>query len=332
MIERAVSGEIAAYEKNSIPYESLKSFQDLLALRSQRARTLEEYGARVRLVGEHYSADPATLSEKQVRDYFVFLIREKGLKPASIRQARAALRLFFERVVRVEAWTVFDEIRTKDMRPLPKVLSRGEVSAVLGALRVQRFRVVLRLIYACGLRLGEAVALEVRDIDGAEGRVHIRDGKGGRQRFVPLPKSILLELRAYWVTHRHPRWIFPAAGRGWRVNRRATEAEQAAALATHQGKASEPMSVSSVQNAFRLALAASGVAKPASVHTLRHSYATHLLEEGVNLRAVSAYLGHANLEQTAVYLHLTEASEARTHEALARMLSATTTSTIPARA
>ena len=282
---------------------------------------MEEYGSRVRLLGEHSHADPATLSEQQVRDYFVFLIREKGLKPASIRQARAALRLFYEKVVRVEGWTVFDEVRTKDTRPLPKVLSRAEVAAVLAALKVDRFRVVLRLIYACGLRLGEAVALEVRDIESAQGRLHIRDGKGGKQRFVPLPQAILPELRVYWTTHRHPRLLFPAAGRAWRVNRRASDVEHARALATHQGKAAVPMSESSVQNAFRLALAASRVAKPASVHTLRHSYATHLLEEGVNLRAVSAYLGHASLEQTAVYLHLTEASEARTHEALARLLS-----------
>ena len=275
----------------------------------------------MRLIGEHYSADPVTLSEKQVRDYFVFLIREKGLRPASIRQARAALRLFYEKIVRVEKWTVFDEVRTKDSRPLPKVLSRADVAAVLGTLRVHRFRAVLRLIYACGLRLGEAVALEVRDIDGKEGRLLVRDGKGGKQRYIPLPKAMLLELRAWWRTHCHPRLLFPAAGRGWRVNRRATEAEQAAALAAHQANATVPMSESSVQNAFRLALAQSGVGKPASVHTLRHSYATHLLEEGVNIRVVSAYLGHANIEQTVVYLHLTEASEAKAHEALARMLS-----------
>jgi integrase/recombinase XerD len=313
---------VHAYEKKTHQYESLKAFEDLLTLRAKRPRTLEEYGARVRLIGEHYAADPATLSEQQVRDYFVFLVRTKGLKGVSIRQARAALRLFYEMIVRVEKWTVFDEVRTKDTRPLPKVLSRADVAAVLGTVRVHRFRAVLRLIYACGLRLGEAVALEVRDIDGKEGRLLIRDGKGGKQRYVPLPKMMLLELRAWWATHRHPRFIFPAAGRAWRVNRRATEAEQAAALAAHQAKATVPMSESSVQNAFRLALAASGVAKPASVHTLRHSYATHLLEEGVTLRAVSAYLGHANLEHTTVYLHLTEASEARTHEALGRLLAA----------
>jgi site-specific recombinase XerD len=320
VIERVIGGEILAYEKKSLPYESLKAFQDLLSLRHQRPRTLEEYGARVRLIGEHYSADPAALSEKQVRDYLVFLIRDKGLRPASIRQARAALRLFFEKVAKVENWTVFDEVRTKDSRPLPKVLSRADVAAVLGALTTQRFRVVLHLIYACGLRLGEAVALEVRDIQSAEGRLHIRDGKGGKQRYVPLPAEILPMLRAYWKTHRHPRFIFPATGRDWRVNHRATKEGQAAALAAAQARATTPMSESSVQLAFKLALADSGVAKPASPHTLRHSYATHLLEEGVNIRVVSAYLGHASIEQTVVYLHLTEASEARAHEALARML------------
>jgi integrase/recombinase XerD len=315
-----VGASIAPYEKKSLLHASLKAFEELLVLRHQRPRTLEEYGRRVALLAEHYGRDPVACTEQEVRDYLVFLIRDKKLRPASIRQARAAIRLFYEKVVKVEGWTVFDEVRTKDTRPLPMVLSRADVAAVLGRLKVQRFLVVLRLIYACGLRLGEAMALEVRDIDAAEGRLHVRDGKGGKARFVPLPAALLPELRAYWATHRHPRFIFPAAGRDWRVHRRATPETQAAALAAAQQRATQPMSESSVQNAFRLALAASGVAKPASVHTLRHSYATHLLEEGVNIRVVSAYLGHASLEQTAVYLHLTEASEARTHEALGRML------------
>ena len=315
-----MEGILHAYEKNAHQYASLKSYEDLLLLRAKRPRTLEEYGARVRLIGEHYGRDPVELSEPEVRDYLVFLIRDKKLRPSSIRQARAALRLFYERIVKVDGWTVFDEVRTKDTRPLPKVLTRGEVAAVLGALKVLRFIVVLRLIYACGLRLGEAVALTIGDVEGKAGRLHIRDGKGGKARFVPLPEAIYQDLRGYWATHRHPRFLFPATGRGWRVNRRATAEAQALALSAHQGQATARMSESSVQNAFRLALAASGVTKPASVHTLRHSYATHLLEEGVNIRVVSAYLGHASIEQTTVYLHLTEASEAKAHEALARML------------
>ena len=108
------------YEKKSLPYGSLKSFEELLVLRHQRARTIEEYGRRVALLAEHYGRDPVDLGEKEVRDYLVFLIREKKLRPSSVRQARAALRLFYEKVVKVEDWTVFDEIRTKDTRSSAK--------------------------------------------------------------------------------------------------------------------------------------------------------------------------------------------------------------------
>ena len=271
---------------------------------------------RVVLLSDHFSGvDPATLSEGQVRDYFVFLVRDKGLRPSSIRQARAAIRLFFESVIKVQ-WGVFDEIKTKGSLPLPVVLSRAEVAALFAAVKVPRFRMVLRVLYGCGLRIGEALALEVRDVDGAGLRLHIREGKGGKPRYVPLPKKLLDELRAYWATHRNPRLLFPALGSAWRANRRATAAEQEAALAVAMGAAEHPMSVSAVQNVMRLAVAASGIAKPACLHTLRHSYATHLLEEGVHIRALSAFLGHASLDTTMVYLHLTEVSEARVQTAL----------------
>lgn len=270
---------------------------------------------RVVLLGEHFSCDPIALCEAQVRDYFVFLIRDKGLRPSSIRQARAATRLFFEGVVKVR-WGVFDEVKTKGSLPLPVVLSRAEVAVLFAAVKVARFRMVLRLLYGCGLRIGEALALEVRDVEKAGLRLHIREGKGGKPRYVPLPEVLYYELRAHWATHRNPRFLFPALGSAWRVNRRATAAEQDAALAVAMRDSSRPMSVSSVQTVMRLAVAASGMAKPACLHTLRHSYATHLLEEGVHIRALSAYLGHASLDTTMVYLHLTEVSEARVQTAL----------------
>ena len=255
-------------------------------------------------------------------DYFVFLIRDKALRPSSIRQARAAIELFFKAVGGVE-WKVFSTIRTRGAAPLPKVLSRAQVAALFGTVRVLRYRVVLRLLYGCGLRIGEALALEVGDIR-AKGCVHptllVRDGKGGKSRIVPLPLRVLAEVRAYWATHRHARFIFPSPGSAWRANRRASQAEQDAALAAQMKTASQTMSVSSVQAMMRIAVAQSGIGTSASLHTLRHSYATHLLDEGVNLKSISAYLGHTSLETTMVYLHLTEAGEERSHAALARLL------------
>ena len=295
----------------------------MLILRHLRERTKQEYGRRVHLLADHFGGvDPGTLSEAQVGDYFVFLIRDKALRPSSIRQARAAIELFFKSVVGVE-WKVFSTVRTRGAAPLPKVLSRAQVAALFATVKVQRFRVVLRLLYGCGLRIGEALALVVGDIR-AKGCVHptllIRDGKGGQSRIVPLPLAVYREVREYWATHRHPRFIFPSPGSAWRANRRASQAEQDVALAAQMKTATQTMSVSSVQAMMRIAVAQSGIGTSASLHTLRHSYATHLLDEGVNLKSISAYLGHTSLETTMVYLHLTEAGEERSHAALAKLL------------
>jgi site-specific recombinase XerD len=152
-----------------------------------------------------------------------------------------------------------------------------------------RFRACLGTIYACGLRIQEGVHLQVKDIDAERGVIHIRNGKGGKDRYVPLPDQILKILRQYWVTHRNPIWMFPSR----------MEAEHRVEAAT------KPVTVRAVQRAFEDALQESGVQKAATVHTLRHSYATHLLEAGVNLRVIQTYLGHASPTSTAVYTHLT---------------------------
>jgi site-specific recombinase XerD len=135
--------------------------------------------------------------------------------------------------------------------------------------------------------------------------IHIRHGKGGKDRYVPLPHRTLERLRQYWLTHRHPVWIFPAPGRG----------------GTHLSTASDPMPRSSVQDAFRAALKDSGIHKRASVHTLRHSWATHLLEAGVNLRLIQEYLGHSSPSTTSVYTHLTVRAEQLASDAINRLMS-----------
>jgi integrase/recombinase XerD len=154
------------------------------------------------------------------------------------------------------------------------------------------------------LRLREGVYLQVGDIDSARQMVHVRQGKGGQDRYVPLPAGTRGLLRQYWSWHRHPVWLFPAAARA------------GVSLAT----ATQPMDESGVQRAFRAALHASGIAKAASVHTLRHSYATHLLEAGVDLRVIQAYLGHRSPQTTALYTHLTQPTEQRAIEAINRVM------------
>jgi site-specific recombinase XerD len=155
------------------------------------------------------------------------------------------------------------------------------------------------------------VTLEVRDLQ-APGRIHIREAKGDKERYVPLPETMRAELRAWWKTHRHPRWLFPGVGRGWRE-----KPEQVAQLAA----AVEPLGVGSVQQCLRLARVQARLPAGTVVHTLRHSYATHLLEEGVSIRLISAYLGHASLETTLIYTHLTAVNEASARAAVARLLS-----------
>jgi len=172
---------------------------------------------------------------------------------------------------------------------LPVILSANEVRRILALMPALDQRVCLTTIYSCGLRLGEGVRLQVRDIDSERMFLHIRGGKGNQDRYVPLPKRTLLLLREQWKSHRHPTLLFPAKGHSGLGARTATR----------------PMCRSTLQRAFRLALQASGVKKEAHVHTLRHSYATHLLEQGENLRQIQVNLGHKSPVATVVYTHLT---------------------------
>jgi site-specific recombinase XerD len=227
-----------------------------------------------------------------------------------MKLARCALRCFFRECLHLDGWTVFEEVRVAPPQTLPLVLAREQVATLLGAVREPRYRTALTLIYHTGLRVGEAVRIELRDLRDTRTphpRLHVRCGKGGKDRFVPLAPAMVTQLRAWWNTHRHPQWLFPGPTSGWRE--RAQPAAAAARAATH-------LSVSAVQNTFRLARAATGLPAEATVHTLRHCYATHLLEEGVSLRLISQYLGHASLETTLIYTHLTPLNEARTRAAL----------------
>lgn len=279
--------------------ESLVRFAELLKLRSLAASTQVGHLRVLLRLCARAGGEIAGLDEAQVRAHVLHLKEHRAYSPSSIRTAVAALRAYYGLHLGRD-WKLFDLVRSPDPLRLPQVLTRTEVARLFSVVRTERFRVVLRVIYGCGLRVGEAVNLEVGDLLGGL-RVRIRQAKGSKDRYVPLPEWLLAELRLWWKTHRHPRWIFPGVGRGWRAGTAG-----AAQLAT----AVEPMSVPSIQHCMRLAVAAAQLPQGTCLHTLRHSYATHLLDAGVSIRLISAYLGHASLETTLIYTHLTAANEA----------------------
>jgi site-specific recombinase XerD len=281
------------------PYDSMKRFAELLALRFDMIRTRHSYYRDLRLLHEHYQCDPAALTEDRLRDYILHVRTRKYWKPKTIRQTAAAARLFFVDLLERGEWKVFSQIRTKDHHELPVVLSREEVRRLLLHIRLRRYRIPVKLIYCAGLRLSECLSLTIHDIKGDEGKLWVRGGKGGRDRMVPLAQTMVEDLRRYRAFHRHPLLLFPHAGRG---------ANDRTQLAARMRAAATPMPVSSLQRLIVVARRELGL-PAATVHTLRHSFATHLVEAGASLHTVQALLGHRQINTTMVYLHLTHRSE-----------------------
>ena len=269
------------------------------------------------MLGEYYRCDPAALTEQQVRAYFVYLRTEKKYHGSTMNQAKVAIRTFYHGHLKIEPqWALFEEIQVRRKDDLPTVLTREEVRRLLSCVDDQKYHAILTLIYSCGLRISEACKLEVTDIDTDAQRILIRNGKGGKSRYVPIDPEVIGLMRQWYRVHRNQRFIFPAVGRKWKTTRLATREQQFEQQRVAMHTAKEPISASAVRNALRYAVAASGLKQPITLHTLRHCYATHLLEEGVSIRHISAYLGHASLNQTLVYAHLTTTGEAHTRKTL----------------
>jgi len=260
-----------------------------LQVNGKGERTQEAYTRAMRQLVEFYDKTPDLISEDELYNYFIHRKTVTRWAPATMRICYSGVKFFFLHVLRSE-WHLFDIIKAQPEKRLPAVLAKDEVRIIFSHLRTFHNYAYLATVYSCGLRLQEGLYLETSDIDGDRNMLHVHRGKGAKDRYVPLPKSTYQLLRRYWITHRNPKLIFPALGRGGQ-----------------NGPTSQiPMSIEAVQGAFRRARFAADIRKKGvSVHTLRHSYATHLLEAGVNLRVIQRNLGHARLETTMVYLHLT---------------------------
>ena len=277
----------------------MAQFARVLALRYDSLRTRHSYYRQLRLLCEHFNADPALITEEILRDYLLHVKTVRLWQPKTIRQAVAAAQLFFINQLGHPRWRLFDQVKAKDHDTLPPVLTREKVKALLKHIRLRRYRTPLKLIYCCGLRLSECLQLTKHDIIGSENKLRIRAGKGNKDRTIPLPAQMLEELRDYWSFHRHPLLLFPNAGRGDNTPQ---------ALAKRMHSATSTMPHNSLQRL--LVLARQELDLPdATPHTLRHSFATHLIEAGASLHTVQHLLGHAYLNTTEIYLHLTHQSE-----------------------
>jgi site-specific recombinase XerD len=277
---------------------------ECLQLNGLSERTQEAYVRAVRQLAEHYRKSPDLINEEELRQYFLYIKNVKHYARNTSTIAICGIKFLFEKTLQ-RNWATWDLLRAPREKKLPVILSVEEVRRILARVRLPRYRVCLTTIYSCGLRLQEGTNLRVADIDSGRGMIHVRHGKGAKDRYVPLPERTLALLREYWKTHRNPVLLFPAQGRNH----------------IDPGISSEPMSKSSVQQAFHAALKASGNHKRASVHTLRHSWATHLLEAGVNLRLIQEWLGHSSPATTSVYTHLTAKAEDLGAAAINRIMS-----------
>lgn len=264
-----------------------------MQLRNFSKRTQESYIRSVRQLAEHYGKSPEVINDEELRQYFLYVKNVKKWARPTSTIALCGIKFVCEQVLKRDI-SQLDVIRARREKKLPVILTIQEVKAILGQVRLFRHRVCLTTIYSCGLRLGEGTTLQVPDIDSTRVVLHIRGAKGAKDRYVPLPERTLLLLREHYSRHRNPTWIFPQAGKG------RSDCE------SRMRRAKKPVSKSVIQAAFRKALKASGINKRACVHSLRHSYATHLLEADVSLRQIQENLGHSTPSTTAIYAHLTD--------------------------
>ena len=281
-----------------------KRMHEDLQLAGLAEGTQTAYLQAVKRFAAHFHKPPDQITEQEFREYLLYLKNHRRYSGGSLRVAASGILFFFTHTVPRD-WPTFKSLSIPRPRTLPDVLSIDEVRRLIEAVRTPHNKAFFWTVYSLGLRVQEALNLRVGDIDSARMVVHVHHGKGAKDRFVPLPPRTLAVLRHYWSIHRHPEWLFPALGHDHEL----------------AGSATRPMAASSVNAALRQLVLELGIKKRVSIHTLRHTYATHLLEAGINLRLIQQYLGHSSLKATMIYLHLTSLGQEQARDTINRLMS-----------
>ena len=242
--------------------------------------TQKVYLKSVEHLARHFHRSPDRLSEQELRDYFTYLVEQKRVPSSTLRTEIFGVKFLFDKTLQ-RPWPTLKFLRARPSYKLPVVLDRGEARRVIGLIRCPAVRMCATLMYSCGLRISEALGLEVRDIDSARMVVIVRAGKGNKDRHVPLPQRTLELLRDYWRAYRPHTCL----------------------LVTKEGR---PLNHDRVRYYLKRAVKRSGTGKRISCHTLRHSYATNLMEQGLDVRVIQTLLGHRSLKTTTLYLHMTQ--------------------------
>ena len=289
------SGELEKFKK------LLAAYEQALRLQRKRDRTIETYCQYLWKVAKHFNRCPDDLSADELKSYFSWMLSRYA--PNTVNVQVASL-VFLHRYVlnREVEWGKI--IKQKSPMSLPDIPTKQEVRFLINSVRKVRFRIFLLVVYSLGLRTSEGLKLEVGDVDGSQHRVHIRNSKGGKDRYVVLPELTLQALRRFWTTHRHPRLLFPSP---------VFDAERSRRSEAY-------MDASSIQAAFRATIRESGIQKRLTIRSLRHAYATHLLELGMDMRLIQDLMGHEDSKTTARYAHITKTCRDHTTDRLQLLL------------
>lgn len=265
-----------------------KRLAEDLQLAGYSERTQKSYLERVTNLANYFQQCPSELSDEQVREYLIHVVSERKYAANSLRITNAALKFFYRVTVKRQI-KLLDTVKAESRLKLPDIFSKEDAWKIIKHTRFFHHQACFTLLYTCGLRIHEALNLTVNDIKAEHMHIHVRGGKGNKDRIVPLPSFTLKILRKQWANHRNPSLIFPAIG----------ESRNLMSIAT------KPMGADAPRNTLKAVIKELNIkVEEVRLHLFRHSYATHLLDAGVNIRTVQEYLGHSSLSSTMVYLHL----------------------------